>query len=534
MPEPTGPRQVVAQARELWSRQPRGRKLLAIGVIVGIAAIVGVTQLSSSTPAWATVADGISPEDSQELLGVLEGRGLPVRLHEGKVEVAAARLDEAHAIAASSGIPHAGKGFELFDGSSLGQSSFAEQVNYRRALQGELARSIAALAQVESARVHLALGKKSVFKDQDEAPTASVELHMHAGQTLTPDQVRGVRGLVAGSIEGLKPEAVVLVDSHGNLLEVRDPSSSDRQADVERSVAARVRTVLERIVGPGKVTVAASANMEEGKVSETQEVYDQEHPALRSETRLVEGADAVAGIGGIAGTRGNLPGAPAAAPTPAGSGSGGNERIQETKNYELSRTVRQTQKPDAQLVRLHVAVVVDYKAGADGKPVARTDAELAELRALATQAAGLEETRGDKLELHSIAFAVEAEPAADLPPVAAPVPLPLIPIAIGAGALLLVIAVVTIVMLRKRAKRVAAAQPKLALALPLPVAELERALEATPVHAPALDEPAVQKQLPARPVRERVIDAVRADLDGTAGVLAAWLAEVPRREGSTP
>lgn len=517
------PLQVLTQLRELWSRQSKRRRTLAVVVLLGIAGIVAWSALASHASGWSALAEGSSPEDAQELLATLQGRGLPVRLAAGKVEVETERLDEARAIAAAAGLPRTGKGMELFDGSSLGQSAFAEQVNYRRALQGELARSITALAQVESARVHLALGKRSLFKDQDQGPSASVALHLHPGQSLLPDQVRGVRELVAASIEGLKPEAVVIVDNHGNLLDGADPSAVDRKAEMERSITNRVRSMLERVVGPGKVSVVTTADVDEGKVSETQEIYDHEHPVIRSETRSVEGANAIAGIGGVAGTQGNLPGAPAAAPT---AGSNTPERLQETKNYELSRTVRQTQKADAQLTRLHVAVVVDFKAGADGKPAARTDQELAELTALAKQAAGIDDSRGDKIELHSIPFVPDPEQVAAAAPPPVKAALPMMWIEIGGGVALLLVVAVMVLALRRRRKP---AETAGALALPVPIAELERALEARTPAGLAAASTEGQPLLPGRTLRDRVLDAVRGDVDRAAEVLTAWLAEPPRK-----
>jgi flagellar M-ring protein FliF len=527
---PTGAAAVLTQLRELWARQARGRKLAGVAVALGIAGLVAYATLAHHAEPWTAIAEGSSPEDAQELYSVLQSRNLAVRMHDGKVEVATDRLDEARAIAASAGMPHTGKGLELFDGASLGQSSFAEQVNYRRALQGELARSITAMAQVESARVMIAFGKRSLARDQEQPASASVAIHLHAGQMLSADQVRGVRQLVAASIEGLRPEAVVIVDSHGNLLDAADPGNVDRKAELERAVTTRVRTMLERVVGPGKVSVVTTADVDDRKVSETQELYDAEHPALRSESRTVEGADAASqGIGGIAGTRGNLPGAPGGAPTP-GTGSGsGPQRLQETKNYEVSRTVRQTTKPDVLLQRLHVAVVVDYK-DAGGKPVARSDKELTELTALARQSAGIDDTRGDKIEVRSFPFVLDPDAvaaAAAAPPPGAALPLPL-PILIGAGAGLLVVIVVIVLVLRRRRMP----EPTPTLALPAPVGELERVLEARPTRPRADTETGDagdHRVLAPRNVRDRVLDAVRSDVDRTAGVLTAWLAEPPKK-----
>jgi flagellar M-ring protein FliF len=512
--------QVAGQLKELWAKQPKRRKSLAMLVVIGVLGWVGYTTLAKHVEQWTPVADGASPDDVSELYASLQSHDIPARLKDGKVEVPSERADEARAVASGAGLPHTGKGWEIFDGTNLGQSHFTEEVNYRRALQGELSRSITALAQVAGARVHLALGKRSVFKDQQEAPSASVALHLHPGQQLTSDQVRGVRQLVAASIEGLKPEAVVIVDNHGNLLEAGDPSALDRKADIERTVTARVRAMLERVVGAGKVSVVATADVDYKKVSQTEEIWDKDRAAIRSESRTVDGADAVAGVGGIAGARGNLPGAAAASATP---GKEPPSRLQETKNYEVSKTIRQTQTPEAQLVRLHLAVLVDYKT-VDGKPVAHSDKELTELTSLARQAAGIDDARGDKIEVHSIPFAAEPEAPANAP-VAEP-GLPLIPIAIGAGGAVVVMFLLLVVMLKRgRKKRVGATRN---LALPVPVAEFERAFE------PAGELPAQPNGAPGlpagRPVQERVVDAVRADVERAAGVLTAWLAEAPAKK----
>ena len=536
----TGPFAVLSQASELWAKQPKRRKSLAIAIVVLVLGGVAYTTLIHHGETWVGLADGASPEDASELIATLQARDIPARLTAGKVEVPADRAGEARAIASSAGLPRAGKGFELFDSASLGQSSFAEQVNYRRALQGELARSIAQLAQVETARVHLALGKHSVFKDQEEPPSASVALHLHASQTLSVEQVRGVRQLVAASVEGLKPDAVVVLDQHGNLLDAGEASASDHKADIERIVTARVRTMLERVVGEGKASVVATADVDDRKTSETEEVYDKDHSVVRSESRTVEGPNATAGIGGVAGTQGNLPGAPAAAPT---AGSGGAGKLAETKNYEVSRTVRQTQGASGTIKKLHLAVVVDYKLE-NGKSVPRTDKEIAELTALARQAAGIDDARGDSLELRTIAFAPDAET-----PVAAaagadwtsqlPLPLPILAAAAG-GLLLLILAVVAVLAIRGSRRRARLAHEATQIALPAPLADLERVLDArpqlglAPPVAPNIHGAGSEHALPAGPpVQERVLAAVRSDVERAAAVLTSWLAEPPPK-GAKP
>lgn len=529
----TGPAAVVNQAKALWGKTSRGKKLVAVGVIVAIAVVLGVAMTRKTGPEWMVVTETQSPDDAQELLTNLNARGVESRLTGGKVEVHADKAAEARAIAAAAGLPRTGKGFELFDGASLGQSSFAEQVNYRRALQGELARSIMALGQVEGARVHIALGKRSVFKDQQEPPSASVALHLHAGQTLSNEQVRGIRQMVAASVEGMAADSVVVVDNHGNLLDGGEAGGGDKTASLESTLSTRVRLMLERVVGEGKVSVVTTAVVDASKISETSETYDQTNPVLRSESRTVDGGDANFKNGappipsGIAGTLGTVQG--------EGNNAGdvNAKHLQETKNYEVNRVVRQTTKPDAQLQRLHLAIVVDWKQGADGKPVARTAEELAELTALARQAAGIDDTRGDKIELRSIQFAAQLDSDAVIAPptVAAPLlPVPLWMVGAAAGGL--VALAFGVLMLRKRSKKKQVAKTPLAIAAPVSVRELERALEVRDAGGDA--EKALAEgtsgtpALPApKPIRERVLDAVRADVDRTAELLTAWLSEVP-------
>ena len=527
--------QVLAQLKELWGKQSKKRKTIAVAVVLGIAAVVAVGQFASKSQAWVAVGDGISPDDTQELLSLLSANSVSARLKDNKVEVEAKHVDQARAIAAANGLPRTGKGFELFDGSSLGQSSFTEQVNYRRALQGELSRSITSMAQVQSARVQIALGKKSLFKDQEEMSSASVALHLHPGQTLTGDQVRGIRQLVAASIGGMKADSVVVVDSHGNLLDGATAGSGDRRADLEQTLTLRVRSMLEKVVGPGKVSVVTTAVVDDRKLSETQEIYDQEKPVLRNEARTLDGeAAANATIGGLAGTRGNLPGAAAATPTPGA----GNSRVQETKNYEVNRTVRQVTKPDIQLQRLHVAILVDHKPGPDGKGIARSKDEMAELTALARQAAGIDDTRGDKIEVRSMPFVEDPENAAIAAAGDPAGGLPMVPIAVGAGGLVAVFAMMKMLKGKKKAKLEAAKdieRVRPSLALPLPIAELERALEARQTTGD-LDALPAATELPAlppgKPVRERVLEVVRNDAERAAEVLTAWLSETAATAGA--
>lgn len=540
-PTPPAPRpglaQVVTQARALWGKVPRIAKAGAIALAVVV--LGGVAWLSLRAPGgtWEALVDHGTPEDIAELSGVLDGRGIPHKSTDAglTLQVPPERLAEARIIAAAAGLPRSGVGFELFDGSPLGQSSFTEQVNLRRALQGELARSITTLGPIESARVHLALGRRSVFKDADQLPSASVALRMRPGQRLSGDEVRGVKQLVAASVEGLTPEAVVVIDDHGDVLEGDAKDRAGSRAEIEGSIAHRVQAMLEKIVGEGHVAVVATAQLDTSQVQQTEDLYDKDGTALRSEARTVDGANAIAGVGGISGVRGNLPGAPAAAATPgtgapAGAAApiGGDGRLHETRNYEVSHVVRQTVQPAVRVQKLHLAVLVDFKPGAEGKPgTARTPEELAQLTALARAAAGIEDTRGDLLEIRSVPFAPDLA-AEEAPVVAAAAGLPLVPIAAGAGGALVFFTIVAILVRRRRkAKATADAEAVVPLALPAPVADLEHALDHPGEPTNALPAPGTPS------LHERVVAAARADIARTARVLSSWLSE-PDAPGGTP
>jgi flagellar M-ring protein FliF len=513
-PSPTSPAALAGQAVALWRRLPARGRAAAIAAVVAIVGVVGFLWLRPGPEPWPTVVEQLTPIDATELAATLAQRGIPHRLGpDGRsIEVPSTRLAEARVAAASAGLPRRGVGFELFDRVKLGQSSFAEQVNYRRALEGELARSIAALAPVETARVHLALGRRSVLKDADQPPTASVAVRLRPEQRLTPEQVDGIRQLVASSLDGLVASQVVVVDQHGTPLGGDDGERGKDAADLERQMAATVRTLLERTLGPGRVEVVARVEVDRSKVTQSEELYDPTATALRSENRI--GPAAVGGTpapvaGGVIGVQGNLPGAPA--PTVNG-GTAVPAPTTEQRNFEVSRTIRQTESDPMRVRRVQLAILVDHRPGPDGKPIAPTAAELEMYAALAKTAAGLDDSRGDRLEIRAMPFVDEGAAPTATRPAARPTWLPL---AVGGGALALGLIIAGLVWRRRRAKAKAEATPT--IALPAPVAEVERALE-TP-NAGALPAPT------ERPAEVAALEQIGADLPRAARVLSAWLAE---------
>jgi len=250
---------------------------------------------------------------------------------------------------------------------------------------------------VQGARVHLALPERSLYKRSETVASASVALKLRGGRRLSPPQVRGIVHLVAGSVEGLAPDQVTIVDESGRVLTTGDDAQGGLEAQqaIERSLEQRVREVVERLVGAGKAEVVVTAEMDQARTERTEELYDKDKTALRSEARTEERTgDASVDAGGVAGARGNLPGAPAPATTaPAAAGV---TKLSETKNYEVNRVVSKTTGPAIRLKQLHVAVLVDQ-----GGPSPRSPEELARIEKLVREAAGLSRDRGDSLEVHS-------------------------------------------------------------------------------------------------------------------------------------
>jgi flagellar M-ring protein FliF len=320
-----------------------------------------------------------------------------------------------------------GVGFELFDRTALGTTEFVQKLNYRRALQGELARTIGQFAEILSARVHLVVPERGLFADHREPSRASVVVTMRPGRQLSASQVQGVVHLVASSVEGLNPAAVTVVDSHGQILS-RSSSTSDTEASsdnqldfqrgLEKALETKIQTMLERVVGTGKAVVRVSSVLDLRKVELTEEKFDPDTQVVRSEQRTQENrtdSSTTAAPSGIPGVLSNIP---PVAPTAAAGGAGSqnnSSKKNEVINYEISKTVSRVVEPVGTIKQLSVAVLVDgtYEAPAEGgdgtrKYVPRTEEELAKLTDLVKKAMGFSDARQDQVQVVNVAFESEA------------------------------------------------------------------------------------------------------------------------------
>ena len=356
----------------------------------------------------------------------------------GALLVQANKVPEARLRLASQGLPKGGTvGFELMDNQKFGTSQFAEQVNYQRALEGELARSINSISAVESARVHLALPKPSLFVRDQKKPSASVVLSLHRGRTIDEGQISAIVHLISSSVPELSAKSITVVDQAGNLLSAAnagtrglDVSQLKYSQEIEQGYIRRIEAILQSIVGAGNVHAQVSAEIDFSIVENTDEKYrpNQEpgSSAIRSQQSSESGQQGAGGPGGVPGALTNQPPvnpvAPITAPgqlkmstelgaAPSGTGST-STRKDATTNYELDRSIRHVQQGAGGIKRLSVAVVVNYRGTMDAQGKRATQAlsatELEQINKLVKEAMGFSATRGDSLNVVNSPFASTA------------------------------------------------------------------------------------------------------------------------------
>lgn len=398
---------------------------LAASVAIGFAVVMWI-QGDDYRPLYGRM-DNL---DAGNVIDVLEQNRIKFKVDpsSGAILVNAEDVHMARLKLAEFGLPSSPtQGFEIMDKEQpLGTSQFVEGTRYQRSIEGELARTITSITSIRSARVHLAIPKKTVFVRDAVNPTASVFVEVFAGRRVDPAQVKAIMNLVASSVPGMKMADVTVVDQLGNLLSVGEESAelllAEKQhkysQDVESSVIKRINGILEPVVGSGKFRAEVSADVDFTAVEQAAETFNPDLPAIRSEQTLNEtrrAGDIAAGIPGALtnqppGTDTTVPeqidpatGQPVAAPQPT------NNREQATRNYELDRTVSYTKHQQGTLKRLTVAVVVDDKVvtNADGTQtlVPWTENELERLSILVRDAVGFSAVRGDSVNVLNSPFA---------------------------------------------------------------------------------------------------------------------------------
>lgn len=424
-----------------FMQTPGGRNALLMGGVAAVLAVMAGVFLWGQKPDYRVLFSNFSDRDGGAIVASLQQMNVPYQFAEGggAILVPADKVHDARLKLAAQGLPKGGNvGFELMENQKLGVSQFHEQVNFQRALEGELARSIQSVGVIQSARVHLALPKNSVFVRDQQKPTASVLLNLHPGRALDPQQVSAIVHLVASSVPDLPIKNVTVVDQNGNLLSEQSKSPGAKGLDatqlkyvqeLQQSIVRRIESIIEPILGENNVRAEATADVDFSTSEQAAEVYKPnqgQNPAAVRSQQTSESQNGGNTASGVPGALTNQPPAPATAPlttppgTPANGAATTSMQRDSTVNYEVDKTVRYVQQPMGGIKRLTVAVVVNHKRviGKDGKATYRplTEAEKTEITNLVKEAMGFSQERGDSLNVVNSPFHdLEKEKEPELP-----------------------------------------------------------------------------------------------------------------------
>lgn len=411
-----------------------------VAVALAIALLVGGLMWARE-PTYGVLFANLQERDGGQIIAALEQQNIPYRVSQGgsAILVPAGQVHDVRLRLASQGLPRGGLvGFEIMETQKLGISQFAEQINYQRALEGELARSIQSLAAVKGARVHLAIPKQTAFLRDEQKPTASVLVGLHPGRKLDPQQVAGIVHLVSSSVPQLVPANVSVIDQDGNLVSEPgdtaktaglDPSQVKYVREIEQEYRRRVEAILAPLVGVQNVRAQVTAEVDFSQTEQVAETYKPNpspETAIRSQQTSESGGSAAAGAVGVPGALSNQPPVPATAPITnppvagAAGGAGGAPTSfsrNSTINYELDKTVRHTKGAPGIVKRLSVAVVLNHKQDpGKKKSTPLTETELRQATALTQEAVGFNKDRGDTVNVANVPFAPnEIEPIPDTP-----------------------------------------------------------------------------------------------------------------------
>ena len=448
---------------------------VVLAAAAGLFAMVRWQRERDFRPLFTSLAS----EDAGAVVQKLKESGTEYRLSEDSrtLLVPSARVPELRLTMAAAGLPRSGRmGFELFDKINLGASEFAEQINYHRALEGELERSIGSLVEVEQARVHLTFPRDSVYLEARQPAKASVVLKLRPGARLAQGNILAVCHLVSSAVEGLAPEAVSVLDMRGNLLNrartaagvdgaVAPDASLDYRRRVEADLLAKIGATLEPLLGADRFRAGVSVECDFSSGEQSEEIYDPTRSVMVTSQKTEDGSS-LSGSTGVPGTASTLP-RPTSRPA---SSSSGMRRQTENITFQSSRTVKRVRMPQGTVTKMSVSVLVDQAVHWEGKPPRRVlvpppPEKLKTIREVVAAATGLTPQRGDQLIVETLPFdATERSEPPELPaqpksaPAARPKWDPRLMIGAGAGAvvLLLLLAGMAMMVLRKRRRQTAA------------------------------------------------------------------------------
>lgn len=381
--------EMLEQIKVIWSRLPGQQRLFMIIVVVALLTIITVAGIWAGRTEYGVMYSNLSNEDAGAIVSELQSNGIDYKFGSNgtTILVPKTKIYETRISLATTGLPNSGgQGYELLDSNKMGWTDFVQKIQSRRALEGEIARTIASLREVNHARVHLVLPEPSLYENEEKPVTASVVVSIKSGSKLQDSHVQGVVHLVAASVEGLDADNITVLDTSGRLLsKPTDGGMLSASSDqlglidmVENSYRQKVQSALEQVLGPNKAVVRIAVDLDFQKSETTSETYDSEAPALRSEQRTES----------------------------SGGDTGTSE--ESTANYELSKTISRVTNNPGTVKRISASIFVDgsYMDSEDGGQayVPRSDVELLQLTNLVKAAIGFDETRGDKLSIENLAF----------------------------------------------------------------------------------------------------------------------------------
>lgn len=550
---PAPVRDVFARARQIFFAFSRPARVMFIATTVLAIAGASLVAFDKANEPYTTLFSQLDRDDAAAIVAKLKELKVQYKVDGdgAAIEVPESKVHELRLELAGAGLPHGGGvGFESFDKMRLGATDFEQRVLYRRALEGELTRTIATIGAVESSRVHLVLPEKSVFVTRSEPASASIVLRLRSGRALGSTEVAAIVHLVAAAVPALEPDHISVVTTDGMVLHKPrkgnageddlggDDDVRSAARSYEGAVEDRVRAMLEKVVGAGHADVRVTAEIDTARVEHLEEHFDPTRSALRSEEQSTErsGEPGAESVAGVPGAESNLPGgaargstakpaasasatasasaAPSAAPAPPAPIAAGSIRESHTRNFELDHVSEKRVSAGGALKRLTVAVVLDGVRSGKGTAPLSTE-QMDKLALLVKSAAGASDARGDVVTVESIPFVDSLDTGADTAPVAA-APLTRIQMAkrygpYAAGILLLLV-VVGVVARRGRGKH------------PMPATATPLELAAGPAAStPALEAGAALPALDSGDLRTRAHSRAAQDPATAALVLRAWL-----------
>ncbi len=391
-------------------------KSVALGVGALVLATLFTMSLWIQKPDHQLLYANLSLEDASAVLEQLKTQNIPYQLsNQGRnIRVPSNQVHELRLSLAGQGLPQGAEvGFELFEDIPLGMTEFVQKLNFQRALQGELARTIKALEAVEQARVHLVIPKEDLFLRDKPKGKASVMLKIRAGRTLSESQIQGIVHLVASSVDKVDAKDVVLLDLKGNMLSggqgisdtaLMTGSNYQHQKRVERELENSITRMLEDALGVGKVIARVTAELNFDKVERTEEIYDPDSQVVRSEQSMIESSEGSVPPGGVPGVQSHLPQAEGGQTGGSGTPPKRNNEKQ-TLNYEINKTVRHVRETTGEIQKLSISVMIDgVLIGDPPQYQARTAEEMVQYLEIIKTSVGFDAKRGDKIQLENIRF----------------------------------------------------------------------------------------------------------------------------------